>query len=62
MIFLLCILDHINRIENFNSIHLLVPEILIFKLISMCKFQNVPCTLGFEVKHSNFSVETSGHI
>ena len=24
------------------------------KLIFMCKFQNVPCALGFEVRHSKF--------
>ena len=38
-------------IQNFNSIDLLVSEILIFKLILIFKFQNLPYTLGLEVKH-----------
>ena len=47
------ILQHKSRENtNSNSIDLLVFEILIFKLISVYKFQNVPCALGFEVKHS----------
>ena len=49
---ILCVLQ--NRIKNFNSIDLLVSEILIFKLILICKFQNAPCALGFEVKYSKF--------
>ena len=50
-----------ERIQQFNSINVLVSEILIFREILMCKFQNVPCPLGFEVKHSTyFSVEVLG--
>ena len=30
--------------------------------IIICKFQNVPCALGFEVKYLNFSVEVSWHV
>ena len=48
----------IESIQNFNLICPLVSEILIF----ICKFQNVPCALGFEVKHSQLSVEVSGHV
>ena len=33
--------------QNFNSIGALASKILIFKFILICKFQNVPCTLGF---------------
>ena len=40
--------------QNFNSIAPFVSEIWIFKLILICKFENVPCALGFEVKHSKF--------
>ena len=28
----------------------------------MHKYQNVPCGLGFEVNHSNFSAEVSKHV
>ena len=49
--------------QNFNSGDVLVSEILIFKEILMCKFQNVPCPLGFEVKHSTFfPVEVLGNV
>ena len=54
MIFLLFILHQIEKIQNFNSVDVLVAEILFFKLILICKFKNVPCELGFEVKHSKF--------
>ena len=37
----------------------LVSEIIIFKLILIRRFQNVPCALGFEVKIRNFSVHVS---
>ena len=40
----------IESIQDFNSNHLLISEILIL----ICKFLNVPCALGFEVKHSKF--------
>ena len=49
----------VERIQNSNSVDLLVFQILIFKLILICKFQNVPCPLGFEVNIQNFSVEVS---
>ena len=42
----------IESIQNSKLICPLVFETLIFKLILICKFQNVPCELGFEVKHS----------
>ena len=51
-----------SSIQNFNFIDPLVSEILIFKLILLCKFHNVPCAIGFEVKHSKVSVEFSGHV
>ena len=44
----------IEVVQNMNLIDSLVTEIRIFKFILICKFQNVPCALGFEVKHSNF--------
>ena len=54
MILLLYILDFENRKHTkFQSIGPLVSEIF-FKFILKCKFQNVSCTLGFEVKHSKF--------
>ena len=37
-----------------GSIGLLFSEIWFFKLILIFKFQNIPCALGFEVKHSKF--------
>ena len=43
----------IDKCYNTASIiysHKQVSEILIFKLILICKFQNVPCALGFKVK------------
>ena len=40
--------------QNLNSIGPLVFKILFFKLILICKFHNVPCALGFEVKYSQF--------
>ena len=43
-----------GNIQNSNLIGTLVTEILIFKLILICKFQNVPFSSGFEVKHSKF--------
>ena len=43
--------------EILNSVDVLVSEILILKLILICKFQSVPYALDFEVKHSKFSVE-----
>ena len=54
--FLYCVLYTVKmeRIQNFNIIDVLVSEILIFKEILMFKFQNVPCPLSFEVKHSTF--------
>ena len=55
MIFLYSIfyIIKIERMQNFNSIiDLLTSDILIFKLILICRFQNVPCALGFDVKHS----------
>ena len=48
-----------ESIQNLNLIGPLVSEIWIFKLISICKFQNDPCALGFEVKHSIFFVQVS---
>ena len=44
----------IDSIQNCNLIGPLVSLILIFKLILICKFQNVLCALGFEVKYSKF--------
>ena len=53
IVFILHILVFENREhENFNWIDLLVTEILIFKLILIFRFLNVPCALGFEAKHS----------
>ena len=46
----------IENTHNSNSIGPLFFNILIFKLILICKFQNVPFTLGFEVKHSKYFV------
>ena len=43
-----------DGIQNLNLIGPLVSEIWIFKLILTCKFQNVPCALGFEGEHSKF--------
>ena len=55
MIFLSCILHHKteeNAKSEFNwSLNF---ELLAFKLILMFEFQNVPCALGFDVKHSKF--------
>ena len=48
--------------QTIKSIGTLVSEILIFKLILICKFQNVPCALGFEANIKKFSVEVSGHV
>ena len=46
MIFLLCILDLEKQREwKIEFRYLLVSSILIFKLILICKFQNVPCAL-----------------
>ena len=42
----------IEGVQNLNLIAPLVSKIWIFKLILIWKFQNVPCALGFEVKHS----------
>ena len=44
----------IESIQYFNSIDLLVSDILIILLISICKFENVSCALGLEVKRSKF--------
>ena len=44
----------IGGVQNLNLIGPLVSKLQIFKLILICKFQNVPCTLGFEVIHSEF--------
>ena len=52
----------VERTQNLISIDLLVSEILIFKLILICKFENVPCSLGIKVKHFKKSVEVSGHV
>ena len=43
----------IESIQNFifNLIGILVSKILIFKLILICRFQNVPSALRFKVKH-----------
>ena len=58
MITLLCILDIYNGDRTkVNSIHLSAFDILIFSLILICIFQNVPCALGFEVNYRKFSVE-----
>ena len=38
--------------QKLNWNDLLVYEILIFKLILVCKFQNILCALSFEVKYS----------
>ena len=54
---LLCIQHHkIERIHTFNSIDIAYyfPRYSFFKLISICKFQNIPRAFGFEVKHSKF--------
>ena len=37
---------------KFNLIGPLFSEMLIFLLILICKFQNVPCALGFGIKYS----------
>ena len=42
-----------ENIQNLNLIGPLVSEI-IFKLILIFKFKNVPCALGFEIKHKIF--------
>ena len=54
MILIVQNLDFENRIQNFDSIGPLYCELLFFKLILIYKFQNVSCTLAFEVKHSKF--------
>ena len=41
-----------ERIQKLNQIDALLSEILVFKLIVIRKFQNVPCALGFEVEQS----------
>ena len=51
-----------ESIQNFNSTGPLGTEVWVFKLILLCKFQNVPCAVGFDVKHSTFFVEVSGHV
>ena len=49
--------------QNFNSIDLSITEILSFKFILKSNIQNVPCALGFEVKHKKkILVEVSGHL
>ena len=40
----------LERIQNFNSVSLLLTEILIL----VCKFKNVPCSRSFELKLSIF--------
>ena len=48
--------------KNLNPIDLLLFDILFFKLILMCKFQNVPYALRFEVNNKNFYLEVAGHV
>ena len=62
MILLLLFLDlKIENLQNLNLVGSLVSEILVFKLISICKFQNDPCALGFEegLKHSKYFCTSS---
>ena len=53
MFFLLCILQHSSR-ENTKFQFNCSISFRDIKLILMCKFQDIPCTLRFEVKHSKF--------
>ena len=42
-------LENELRILHFKAVDSLISEILIFKLILICQFQNVPYALDFEV-------------
>ena len=41
--------------------NILVSNILIFKLILICRLYDVPCALSFVVNNHKFSAEVSGH-
>ena len=60
--FFYCVFYTIKIRVKFELIGTLISEIRIFKLILICKFQNIPCALGFEVKYLTFFCISSGHV